>query len=59
MTHKREPAEPSPYELEIRPEPPAPVRRAIEQAVGLANEAAEAGAWWRAGVEESVARDDV
>jgi hypothetical protein len=59
MTHKRDAIEASPYEVEIRPEPTAPVRRAIEQAVGAANAAAAESAWWRAGVEESVAGDDV
>jgi hypothetical protein len=39
-------------ELEITPEPPEPVRRAIEAALAH-GEATDAGdAWWRAGVEE-------
>jgi hypothetical protein len=39
-------------ELEITPEPPEPVRRAIELALADADERAES-AWWRAGVDES------
>jgi hypothetical protein len=44
-----------PMELEIRPEPPESVRRAIEAALADADEAEPGSAWWRAGVDESLA----
>jgi hypothetical protein len=37
-------------ELEIRPEPPEPVRDAIALAVALARADEPESAWWRAGV---------
>jgi hypothetical protein len=57
MTHKREPLEPCRHAVEIRPEPPAPVRRAIEQAIATAEQPSAESAWRLAGVEESVAGD--
>jgi hypothetical protein len=44
-------------ELEITPEPPEPVRRAIEIALGE-RDGAGPSAWWAAGVAESVGADD-
>jgi hypothetical protein len=39
-------------QLEIRPEPPEPVRRAIAAALAAAREPGQESAWWRAGLEE-------
>jgi hypothetical protein len=39
-------------ELEFRPDPPEPVRRAIVAALEAVREDEEADAWWRAGVAE-------
>ena len=41
-------------DVEIEPEPPEPVRQAILSALAEA-EADNGSAWWRAGIEESVA----
>jgi hypothetical protein len=43
-------------QLEIAPEPPEPVRRAIEAAVAAA-EPAQESAWLRAALDESLVED--
>jgi hypothetical protein len=46
-------------ELEIRPEPPDPVRRAIEAALAEgAGDGSHESPWWRAGVDEALAAED-
>jgi hypothetical protein len=45
-------------ELDVRPEPPEPVRRAILAALEQASEREPESAWWRAGVAESLAEAD-
>lgn len=44
-------------ELEIHPEPSEPVRRAIAAAIAAGEERELESAWWRAGVEETLAED--
>ncbi len=45
-------------ELVIRPEPSAAERAAIEQALAAASTDGRPGAWWRAGLAESLGLDD-
>jgi hypothetical protein len=45
-------------ELEIRPDPPEDVRRAIAAAIAASREADPGSAWWRVGVDETLADDD-
>ena len=40
-------------DVELAPEPPADVRRAIVQALAAVREDGLESAWWRAGVEEA------
>jgi hypothetical protein len=45
-------------ELEIRPDPPDEVRRAIAAALESSREGEPESAWWRAGVDESLADEE-
>jgi hypothetical protein len=48
-------------ELEITPEPSPEEREVLEQALTrllAADSAAEPSAWWRAGLEEALSRDE-
>ena len=53
MAPPREPDTLSRMEVEIVPEPPEEVRRAIEVALAPASPADAPGAWWRAGLEDA------
>jgi hypothetical protein len=44
-------------EVEIRPEPPEDVRRAIELALAAAAVGERVSPWWQAGIEESLDDD--
>jgi hypothetical protein len=55
MAHPRDCRYAGPMELEIRPDPPESVRRAIEAALAAADAPEPGSAWWRAGVDESLA----
>ncbi len=45
-------------ELEIRPQPPEPVRRAIIEALATVEKREPESAWWRAGVDETAAGEE-
>jgi hypothetical protein len=58
MPRLRGPAKVFFVELEIRPDPPEDVRRAIAAALEASREAERESAWWRAGVGETLADED-
>lgn len=45
-------------ELAVRPEPSDDARRALAAAIEQSRRVEPVSAWWRAGIEESVGRDE-